>query len=332
MKSESLEKYPLGRLVEKLRPCILDIGARGGADEELLGIAWASRIVCFEPEAAEAERLTRVGDPRWHEFTVLPFAVGEVSGPATLHVPESPAGASLLHHDPEMVERFGYDNLHIVRKKIPVETWTLDDLHAGGRIGRVDYMKIDVEGAELGILKAGSSLLKDSVALKVECSFLRQRLSQPLVWDVVQYLRESGFEIVDIQDIHRWRRRNLPAHPYRVRSDMEYSRGQVSQCDLIVLRSAEQLKDVEQALRLVVLSAALGFFDYAITLMRQNPQLAEQVRTEHGFDLEAELKRWSSTVGGHVVKRAVAAGTRALVPLVRSWAGRLPFPVLRQPY
>ena len=332
MKTHPIGRLPVGRMIDALAPCILDIGARGGADEELLAIAWASRIVCFEPDRTEFEDLVAKGDKRWRQFTVLPYAVGGVSASRELHVPDDVRGASLLPHNPSMVERFGRENLHVTKAAVPVQTCTLDALRREGHIDRVDYIKIDVEGAELDILNAGSAILQDCVALKVECSFLPQRLNQPLVWDVVPFLTAQGFEVVDLQEIHRWRRRNLPAHPYRVRAAMEYSRGQVAQCDVILLRSAEQTRDTEQALRLIVLSAALGFFDYGISVLRGHPELVTHVRQAHGMDLEAELKRWSATVGGHVAGASLKASVRALVPLFRAWAGRLPFPPARPPY
>jgi hypothetical protein len=113
---------------------------------------------------------------------------------------------------------------------------------------------------------------------------------------------------------------------------MEYSRGQVAQCDVIFLKSASQVNGTEQALRLVVLSAALGFFDYAMTVLRGHPELAVHVRQIHGFELESELKRWSAAAGGQAVGASVRASVRALVPLFRAWAGRLPFPPTRPPY
>jgi FkbM family methyltransferase len=323
---------PVGRMIEALSPCALDIGARGGADEAMLPIAWASRIVCFEPDPAEAALMARKGDPRWREFTVLPFAVGGVSGSQELHVPEDAEGASLLLHNAEMVERFGSPHLHRPVKSVPVETWTLNDLRSAGHFDRIDYMKIDVEGAELDILRAGTSLLQDCVALKVECSLLHQRIDQPLIWDVVQFLAGSGFEVVDLQGCHRWRRRNLPPHPYRVRAEMEYSRGQLAQCDVTLLKSAAHLGGQEQVMRLVILSASLGFFDYAVTVLRARPELASAVRNQWGFELEAELRRWSAATGAQAVRQALAESVRALVPLIRAWAGRLPIPPQRLPY
>lgn len=326
-----IRDLPIARLIDSLGPTLVDIGARDGLTEDLLSIAWACTGLGFEPDPAEAARLTSVGDPRWRDSQILPFAVGGTSGPATLHVPESSAGASLLRHDPAMVELFGYDNLHIDREAIPVSTFTLDDLRADGRLPRVDYMKIDIEGAELDVLRAGRSVLKDCVALRIECSFLHQRIDQPLIWDVVPFLLQEQFVAVEAQDLHRWRRRNLPAHPYRIDFEMPYSRGQLAQCDLVFLRSPEGLS-VEQGLMLTVVVAALGYFDYAITVLRNDPRLAVVVMDEHGLDLERELKRWSAVAGRLEARQAVTSRLREMIPLFRSLAGRLPYVKPKRPY
>jgi hypothetical protein len=92
------------------------------------------------------------------------------------------------------------------------------------------------------------------------------------------------------------------------------------------------MQSTEQALRLVVLSAALGFFDYGISVLREKPELVVHVQQAYGLDLEAELKRWSATVGGQVAGASLKENVRALVPLFRAWAGRLPFPPTRPPY
>lgn len=289
-------------------------------------------MVCFEPDPAEFNALVKKGDARWRTFKVLPFAVGGVMGPQQLHVPEDRRAASLLTHNPDMVDRFGRDNLHVPREHVTVDSWTLDALRREGHIGRVDYLKIDVEGAELDILKAGASILPDCVAAKVECSFLPQRLGQPLIWEVAQWLTAAGFEVVDLQDIHHWRRRNLPAHPYRVRADMEYSRGQIVQCDLIALKTPAAVSSDDQALRLVILSAALGFFDYGFSVMQSRAELAAQVRQSQGFDLDAELKRWSAAAGAGATQTSLKAAARGLLPLFRAWAGKLPFTPPRPPY
>lgn len=332
MNSQGLENAPIVRLVKALQPCVVDIGARGGVDEDLLAIAWACSVYGFEPEPAEAERMRRQGDRRWKAVHILPYAVAGRLGSGTLYLPESEQGASLLRHNPEMVERFGYENLHIVRKEIDVQTVTLDSLHQSGELPAIDYMKIDIEGAELDVLKAGQSVLSHCSALKIETSFLPQRVSQPLIWDLVPFMKGAGFDVVDIRDIHRWRRRPLPAHPYVIKFDMPYSRGQLAQCDLIFLRRPDSSGDLRQMAMLVIVAAALGYFDYAVTVVRGAPELTRQIRDEHGLEIEAELSRWARLSGRESLRRAIVKQLRNLVPQLRSLAGWLPYTKPKRPY
>jgi len=239
-------------------------------------------------------------------------------------VPTNKESASLLPHNRAMVARFGRPELHVPVETVEVETRTLDDLRLSGDIDRADYIKIDVEGAELSILQAGQSVLRDCLALKIECSFLFQRVSQPRIWDVAIWLAEVGFELVDIRDVRRWRRTRLPAHPYRASVPVPYSRGEAAQCDLVVLRSADRVVEDDQALRLLVISAALGYFDYAIALLRTRPDVAAHALREVKIDLESELRAWSAITGGIEVRKALRSTLRGVVPLVRAWAGRLP--------
>lgn len=327
-----LETSSIACLLKAMQPCIVDVGARGGVDEDLLTIAWACSVYGFEPEPAEAERLEKQADRRWKSVRVLPYALGAISGKGTLYLPKSVEGASLLKHNPEMVERFGHEDLHIIRKTIPVETVTLDSLRESGELPSVDYLKIDIEGAELDLLKAGRSVLKDCSALKIECSFLPQRISQPLIWEIVPFMIDAGFEVVDINDIHRWRRRPLPAHPYVINHKMAYSRGQLAQCDLIFLRRPDTLSDQRRMTILIILSAALGYFDYAVSAIRGMPSVSEYIRDLHGFNLESELERWAAMSGRKALRKAFFGQLRTLVPQLRSLAGLLPFATPTRPY
>lgn len=327
-----LKAAQLGRLIEDIEPVVADIGARGGVDEDMLPIAWATRVIGFEPEAQEAARLMQHGDSRWRQVNVLPFAVGGHVGGATLHVPDSKEGASLLPHDARMADQFGYDNLHIDRQELPVETVTLDSLRADGRVPRIDYLKIDIEGVEMEVLQAAKSVLEDCVAIKVEGSFVQQRVGQALVWEVAAFLVQHGFTIVGMRDIRRWRRRNLPGHPYRIAFEMPYSRGQLAQCDLIALKSADAVTTTTQGLRLALIAAVLGYFDYAITLIRGKPELVAHVQDAFGFDLERALRDWSGSRGRAEVARAIRTSLRNLIPLGRSLLGKLPYATPDRPY
>lgn len=319
-------------LANRMRLTFVDIGARGGLDEALLPLSSGVNAVGFEPEPQEAARLRIVGNQQWREVRILPFAVGVENGEARLFVPPNAIGASLIPHNPSMLNRFGYDDLHGSGSVVNVSTVTLDELCKRGELRKADYLKIDIEGAELGVLRCGEQILRGCKAIKIECSFLEQRVDQPLVTEVATFMLTQGFDVIDVVDIHRWRRRPLPTHPYVAAFDVPYSRGQIAQCDLILLRRADTLEDPWEKTALTLIAACLGYFDFAISVIRDHPEVEQLVMSECGKSLERELSQLSRDTGRQVVLREIRRSLRNLIPLMRSLLGGLPVVTPRRPY
>jgi FkbM family methyltransferase len=320
----SLRGLAIAPLIESVGPVLFDVGAREGLDQDLIGAAWACTVVGFEPEPEEAKKLALQPDPRWGQVVIVPAAIGMKRGRAELHLPACLEGGSLLPHNEEMIELFGYEGLHRTERVIEVDAVTLDQALSETGVQHVDYLKLDIEGAELAVLKAGPTALKTCSAIKVEVSFLPQRRGQPLADEIVSFVRSQGFIWVDIRDTRHWRRRPLPPHPYIVRGPMPYSRGILAQTDLIFLRDLSAIETDAQAMRLVATAAALGYFDYAVTLMRQRPILLEMARDAKVANLEGALAQASGVLGRQAVRTAIWRTVRGMVPLTRSVMGLLP--------
>jgi FkbM family methyltransferase len=302
----------------------LDLGARGGVNEDIAALTPATVMIGFEPDQAESKRLQAADKGRWLELRILPYAIGGSTGPATLYVPRNPEGASLLPHNGALVDEFGHVALHHTVKQIPVAAVTLDFLASDQGIDRIDYLKVDIEGAELDVLRAGERLLKTCKVIKVECAFLEQRVGQPLAAEVVSYLTACGFELIDILDLQRWRRRPLPAHPYMIGSDVPYSRGRVSQADFLFARRFAPGADAWDVSAAVLLLAALGYVDHAVTLLRKSPEAAAWW-SAHNIEIERELREVSRKLGAQQIRNALWQQLRGFVPLARSRLGLLPF-------
>ena len=116
-----------------------DVGANTGEKSEALLLAGASRVVAFEPNpAVQSELRARCG--RWENWTAVEAALGGAAGFATLHTRESTAQSSLLE-----------DWEGSITGACHVPVLTLDS--AVEHFGRPFYLKIDVEGWELEVLK-----------------------------------------------------------------------------------------------------------------------------------------------------------------------------------
>ena len=179
----------------------MDVGARGGVVEDLSPLSAAVDAICFEPEPKEAARLQRDVQGNWASFKVLPTALGGADGAKSLYVPKTEQSASLLKHNEDMVSRFGNESMHKIDKVIEVDCKTIDTLCTEGMISQATYMKLDIEGVELDLLKSAESVLQTTVALRLEVSFLEQRVNQPLIWEIVDWLQSKNFEVIDIIDV-----------------------------------------------------------------------------------------------------------------------------------
>lgn len=310
---------------------LVDIGARGGLDADLASIARAVVAIGFEPHPDEANALTSSPPGDWLEQRILPWAIAGTTGEGTLHVPAGLEGASLLPHNDKIIQEFGHEHLHRTLQQLLVRTIRLDDLAVSGELTKADYIKIDIEGAELDVLKAGGDLVRMSKVLKVECSFLEQRIGQPLAHEVTGYMATIGFELIDVLYPYRWRRRPLPAHPYVARHEFPYSRGRLAQADLIFARKFEVDASALEVRTCVVVLVALGYIDQAMTLLRRFPAVVSSLANT-GIDLEAEIRVASRVLGRRASREAVFQQVRNMVPLIRSWTTGLPSAKLKDPY
>jgi FkbM family methyltransferase len=93
-------------------------------------------------------------------------------------------------------QTFFYDQF--VTKKLA--TKTLDSLN----LGHFDFIKLDVQGAELDIIKGGLKTILECDFLQLEVSTLRYNQNAPLVSQLVSYLYNLDFYIFDIVSLTYW--------------------------------------------------------------------------------------------------------------------------------
>lgn len=74
--------------------------------------------------------------------------------------------------------------------------FTLDTVVRRNRWPMPDLIKIDVQGAELDILRGASDCLRVAQNLLIECQFTDYNQGAPKVWETLEYLEGQGFELV----------------------------------------------------------------------------------------------------------------------------------------
>jgi FkbM family methyltransferase len=78
----------------------------------------------------------------------------------------------------------------------------LDTYAPRANLPRPDLIKLDVQGAELDVLKGAESLLQTTKYILMEVALHRWNKDAPMIEDVVTYMASQGFELIDIVDTH----------------------------------------------------------------------------------------------------------------------------------
>ena len=175
---------------ENPRQKIIDIGAYQIAGDPPYGPllrAGNAEIVGFEPNRQALAKLNDMKGPR---ATYLPYAVGD-GAQHTLHICAAADMTSLLVPNPDVLNLFhGFPVWGRVVATEQVRTWRLDDIpEANG----VTFLEMDIQGAELMVLRNAENRLRDVLVLHLEVEFLPLYKDQPLFSDVERFLRERGF-------------------------------------------------------------------------------------------------------------------------------------------
>lgn len=72
--------------------------------------------------------------------------------------------------------------------------------------GNIDFIKADVQGAELDVLKGSGPLIDDLLGLEVEVEFVQLYSKQPRFNDVNEWLESNSLELNDFLHTYRWSR------------------------------------------------------------------------------------------------------------------------------
>lgn len=185
---------------------VVDVGARGGLHRRWARCVAPVMGIGFDADPKECERLSGL-DPRSRFY---PYALGAVDGAtATLHITASPGSSSLLAPNTDFISSYCYAPAMKVLRTMRVNVTTLDTVCARERL-RPDALKLDVQGAELDVLRGGGSVLPTTLVVEAEVEFNEVYARQPLFGDLDRYLRDRGWLLLGLRRA-LWRRRAAAA-------------------------------------------------------------------------------------------------------------------------
>ncbi|MGH2806398.1 MAG: FkbM family methyltransferase [Actinomycetota bacterium] len=278
-------------------PIVVDAGARSGMFDLPPSYASRAQLVAFEPNPAEFQKLnesdpgSRGAPPRFRSERYVDSALWDDETERTLYITAGRGATTMMGHaDRDIVDKIYREGeprsfyemaLRHVRTT-QIKARRLDGLFDPN--DTVDYLKIDVEGAELRVLRGADGLLSRGKVLLVRSEFVVVPYyeAHPLLGDQHAFLDDHGFRLIAIE----------LGHPGYSRGPTRIPRSQdrrlVTSGDAVFIVDPDKTSlDPVSAHRLGVVSIALGFSSLGVSLLRD----AELLESRTIDEIETVLSR-----------------------------------------
>lgn len=173
----------------------VDIGAANEVDSrfETLIRNGTADYIGFEPDSRSGVTF---------QGSTLPWALGSQVSFQELRLCRKPELSSFLEPDSRFVGKFHNPSRFDIVGKQVLNVRPLDEASLGASSPL--YLKLDVQGYELEVLKGARMTLEKSIAVEVEVEFSQVYRDQPLFSDIDNFMQSCGFEFEDFLNLVRW--------------------------------------------------------------------------------------------------------------------------------
>jgi FkbM family methyltransferase len=246
-----------------------DIGAAGLIPENWNAAAALLNVYAFD---ARPGSVKHPAEARGLEFHKIETAIGGANDPARkFYETRGPGGSSFLRMDPKWTARTSPADYSELLAEHTLAVRTLSDVIEKGEARAPNFLKLDIQGAELEVLEALKPEHRTDIdGMIVEVEFVPLYENQPLFEDIHAMMREYGLTIFDLRT-HRMYR-PVDGKPFEwYRKHKGYARGSTLLGGRLVAGDALYFRDFEDrppetpdgVKRLALLLVMHHFFDQA---------------------------------------------------------------------
>ena len=231
-----------------------------------------NHLVCIDPNSYNLEYLSEL--PIQARVSRIPFALSGTGGTRTLYKTNVDSGSSLFH--PRILKPIErqlnpslQDYFFPIEKK-QIETLTLGEVMKSSNISSSILIKLDIQGAELEVLKSIENILKSGSVVGIETEACL--LSEPLMIgsskfaDINLFLAECGFELLNLKPIF------TPA-------GKESTMGFLNECDsfYVLAYNNPNSLSVDQKIAIFITYISYGFPNHAQALVDVDIELQNAI-------------------------------------------------------
>jgi FkbM family methyltransferase len=282
-------------LVDRLHPLLddgekfvlLDGGARDVSDDP----RWRGlpdnkiKVYAFEPDEAECERLTREAKDTDRDVQFFPVGLWGHKGTLSFECNKTGGGSSFLHQNRRVTDRWKFENpqdavrasdIFFPVQESPIAVASLESWSRENNVPGVDFIKLNVQGGELEILRGAGALLDGSLGLLVEVAFVESYENRPFFSDIDPFLRDRGFSFFDLLAHHYVGRASAPIVAQHLRSAKPALGQLISSWGQLIEGHALYLRDPiagpgqdppGRIIKLICIAEIFGQVEYAFELL-----------------------------------------------------------------
>ncbi len=271
----------INELLSKSKLTVMDVGARDGLSpyfskyEEKL-----SNIVLVEPDPDEQIKLQE----KYANALIIDKGLGSKQQDVKLNLCRKEAVSSIYEPNTSFLDNYNNSERFDVVKKIDISLTTIDLIASEYNI-EMDYMKLDTQGYELEILKGARNSLRKTIMLEVEIEYSEMYKGQPLFFDVVKYLDEIGFQLLDLSKVY-WRSKKSKLF-YNTKGRLVFGDALFIKKDLI--NTKVPLKDLKTFYKLFTLLLIYGYFESAEDILENNFSILEKEEYQYLSEKLSEI-------------------------------------------
>jgi len=246
-----------------------DVGARWGIEGAWKSFCKLIKSVSFEPDKNEYKLLC---NKKKANDVVYQYALYKEKKKVSLNLTKSRGCSSIYKPNDEFVRLYPEHERFEIDQKVDVEATSLDILHKEKQLNDLDFIKIDVQGAELDVLAGGEAFLSENIlGIEVEVEFHQIYENQPLFSDIDKNIREKiGLQLQDIRKTY-WK------YPQGI--NLGSQKGQLIFGDALYFRAPHEIlkwcshfkgyEVKEKILMACMMGVVYGYLDYSLCILNQ---------------------------------------------------------------
>ena len=229
---------------------IADIGASGGINKRWSRITDYYKAILFEPDPREYKQLK---DIKNNNLIVLNSALSDSTSEMHLNLCKRQEVSSFYTPNFNFIKNYPDHQRFEIVEQILLPVDTLNNQLRKNSIEEIDFIKIDVQGHELPILKGSDEYLKNVIGMEVEVEFVEVYENQPLFFEVDYFIREKDFELYDLKR-YFWKNK------HEIYS--KESKGQLIFGDALYFKKPEKLLSIQNIDEKKILRSVFVYLSY----------------------------------------------------------------------